>query len=371
MPSLGTELQELAHALQTNQALAAIHYACESFFTAKDHPAGIACVALYNLQTDETRAFSRADAHPSVEDDAREIHLLKQFYQELAANGESTFLHWNMNRPEYGFSALATRYEYLTGERPPIVTPARRLDVDGLLDAQFGDDYAPHGKLESMARLNNLDTRSFKNGQTEAQLFESGDWVTLSRSAASKAKIIAQVATLLTAGTVRTAGSAGTVPFAGSRLDAVPLVLTLGEKMLLVQRSLRIHPRRRNTIVFADEYDDQYLYRALLAQFFDDIRDEDYTPAYAGANSRIDFVLPAYSLAIELKHTRTGLRDVKLGEELIVDRDKYKGHSSVTHLICLVFDYDGHLRNPRALEEDLRKSTTTAGMAVTVRIYDR
>lgn len=371
MPGLGTETQELAHALQSNQALTAIHYACESFFTAKDHPAGIACIALHDLQTDETLAFSRADAPPSVEGDAREVYLLKRFYQELEARGEATFLHWNMNRPEYGFPALATRHEYLIGERPPIVAPARRIDVDGLLDAQFGVDYAPHGKLESMARLNSLDTRSFRSGQTEAELFGNGDWVTLSRSAASKAKIIAQIASLLAAGTVRTAGSAGTVSFAGGRLDAVPLVLALGEKMLLVQRSLRIHPRGRATIPFADEYDDQYLHRALLVQFFEDVRDEDYTPSYAGGNSRIDFVLPAYSLAVELKHTRSGLRDVKLGEELIVDREKYRGHQSVTHLVCLVFDYEGHLRNPRALETDLQKSTATPDMAVTVRIYDR
>jgi hypothetical protein len=369
--SSGIELQELRHALERNQALTAVHYACESFFTAKDHPAGIACVALYDLQTDETRAYSRSDAPPSVAGDAREVHLLERYYNELAARSEAGFLHWNMNRPEYGFTALANRYEYLTSGPPPVTIPERRFDLDGLLAAQFGDDYAPHGKLESTARLNSLDTRSFRNGKTEAELFAKGDWIALSRSAASKAKIIAQLLILLVEGTIRTAGSAGTVTFAGARLDSVPLVLALGDRMLLVQRSLRVRPHGKAALKFEDEYDDQYLYRALLVQFFDDVRDEEYTPSYAGKNSRIDFLLPAYSLAIELKHTRDGLRDADLGEQLIVDRDRYSSHPSVTHLICLVFDYDGQLRNPRALEEDLRRATSTADIAVTVRIYDR
>jgi hypothetical protein len=371
MPRPELELQELKRARDRNEALAAVHYACESFFDAKDHPAGVACVALHDLQTDETLAFSRADAPPQVTGDDREIHLLDRFYSELKARGETYFLHWNMNRPEYGFSALAARYEYLTAQRTPTTIPERRADVDGLITAKFGEDYAPHGKLESAARLNNLDIRSFKNGKTEAELFANGDWGTIARSTSSKAKIIAELLVLLADGTIHTAESAGTVAFAGARFDAVSLVLALGDRMLLVERSLRVRPRGRNPLDFTDEYDDQYLFRALLAQFFEDIRDEEYTPSYAGQNSRIDFVLPAYKLAVELKHASSTLNDAKLGEQLIIDKDRYAPHSSVTHLICLVFDHDGHLRNPRALEDDLRRDVSTTEMAVTVRIYDR
>jgi hypothetical protein len=143
--------------------------------------------------------------------------------------------------------------------------------------------------------------------------------------------------------------------------------------MLSVQRSLKVRPRSRVPLEFNDEYDDQYLFRALLTQFFDDVRDEDYIPSYAGGNSRIDFLLPQYKLAVELKHTRSGLKDSEVGEQLIIDRDRYKGkHAGITtHLMCLVFDYEGQLRNPRGLEEDLRRDVTMPDMAVTVRIFDR
>jgi REase_DpnII-MboI len=371
MQSTEVCIQELSRALDRNESLVSIHYSCESFTAAKDHPAGIACIAIYDLQTGDTLAFSRADAPPSVEGDAREVHLLNRFYGELAGRTDARFLHWNMNRPEYGFNALAARYEYLCSTPPPIIVPERKFDVDALISYRFGTDYAPHGKLESVSKLNDLDMRSFKSGRSEADLFEKQDWGNITRSTASKAKIIGQVLELLVTGKLRTQESAGTIAFLGANLDAVAIVLELGQRMRLVERSLKVHPRGRPTIELKDEYDDQYLYRALLVQFIDDVRDEEYTPSYAGRNSRIDFLLPAYRLAIELKHTRDGLTDQKLGEQLIIDRDRYSGHGVATHLICLVFDYEGKLRNPRALEDDLTKKVASTDMAVTVRIYDR
>jgi hypothetical protein len=365
------EFTELQRALERNGALVAVHYACESFLAVKDRPVGIASIALHDLQTGDTAAFSLSDAPASVVGNDREIRMLERFFEEISARSDSHFLHWNMNRPEYGFVALLSRYEYLTGTAASAEVPGRRIDVDGLLVAQFGHDYAPHGKLESMARLNDLDTRSFKSGKTEAELYARGEWGAISRSSASKAAIIGQLSRLLIDGRIRTASSAGSVGFAGGRLDAVSIVLAIGDRMLLVQRSMRVHPHGGATVKFENEYDDQYLYRALLTQFFDDVRDEEYVPSYAGGNSRIDFLIPEYRLGVELKHTRQSLTDKEVGDQLMIDSQRYSQHSDVNHLICLVFDYEGFLRNPRALEEDLRRDASTAELAVTVRIYDR
>jgi hypothetical protein len=106
-----------------------------------------------------------------------------------------------------------------------------------------------------------------------------------------------------------------------------------------------------------------------LRLFFDDIRREEWTPSYAGGASRIDFVLPRYRIGIELKYARQSMTTKDLGEQLIVDTVKYKTHNSVRHLVCLVFDPDGQLNNPRGIEKDL--SQPREGLAVTVRIFDR
>jgi DpnII restriction endonuclease len=283
---------------------------------------------------------------------------------------EAHWLHWNMDRPEYGFMALENRWRYLTSDQVPCSPPRNRYDVDNLLCSQFGENYAPHGKLESTARLNDLDMRSFLNGIEEAKGYEASDWAKVSRSASSKAKIIGELFLRLAGGTIKTASSAGHLPFANAKLDAVQTVLAVGERFRRVQVSLRKRSHNRPALVFKDEYDDQYLLRALLVQFFDDVRDEEYSPSYAGGNSRIDYVLPDFKIAVELKHTRSSMDDSELGSQLLIDRERYNKHPDVTHLIVLVFDRENNIRNPRGIESDLQRKHSHPDLTVTVRVID-
>lgn len=138
-----------------------------------------------------------------------------------------------------------------------------------------------------------------------------------------------------------------------------------------MRRSLARRFGNRPTLRVTDEHDAQDLLRSLLLVFLDDVRPESWTPTYAGGSSRVDFLLPDYRVAIELKHSRAGMTSKNLADELIVDRDRYKQLGDVSHLICLVFDYDGQLDGPRGLERDLSRQSSTEGLAVTVRIYDR
>lgn len=69
--SSGLSLEEMKRAVSRNEALITVHYACESFMTAKDHPASIACIAMYDLQDNETYAFSRVDAPEGVDEKER------------------------------------------------------------------------------------------------------------------------------------------------------------------------------------------------------------------------------------------------------------------------------------------------------------
>lgn len=103
--------------------------------------------------------------------------------------------------------------------------------------------------------------------------------------------------------------------------------------------------------------------------FFGDVRAEEWTPSYAGGSKRIDFLLPEYRLAVELKHSRSSMTAKIVGDELTIDTVNYKQHSGTSHLVCLVFDPDGHLANPRGIERDL--TGFHDGFNVTVRIFDR
>src|SRR5262249_47411003 len=103
------------------------------------------------------------------------------------------------------------------------------------------------------------------------------------------------------------------------------------------------------------EYDVQDLLHALLMIFFNDVRKEEGTPSYAGAASRMDFLLPEIETAVEVKKSRPSLTAKQLGEELIVDIGRYQNHSRCRTLVCFVYDPEGRIANPHSLEADLSK----------------
>jgi hypothetical protein len=101
----------------------------------------------------------------------------------------------------------------------------------------------------------------------------------------------------------------------------------------------------------------QDLLSALLVLYFDDIRPEESTPSYAGKSARMDFLLKKEGIVVEVKMTREGLADKEIGEQLIVDIERYKGHPDCSTLVCFIYDPDGRIMNSHALSEDLQSQS--------------
>jgi len=135
--------------------------------------------------------------------------------------------------------------------------------------------------------------------------------------------------------------------------DPMEIVRNIGHRFHTVSRQLLKRYSSRPTIEIRDEYDVQDLLHALLLIHFDDVRPEEWTPSYAGKNSRIDFLLKAEKILVEVKHTRKNLQDSKVGEELIIDSQRYRTHKDCEKLFCFVYDPGEFLSNPRGLEADL------------------
>lgn len=125
------------------------------------------------------------------------------------------------------------------------------------------------------------------------------------------------------------------------------------DKFHEVVRSLRGRYDGRTTIDVNDEYDVQDLLHALLRLYFEDVRKEEWTPSYAGGSARMDFLLKNERVVIEVKKTRNTLSDKELGNQLIIDKEKYKQHPDCSQLLCFVYDPEGRIANPRGLENDL------------------
>jgi hypothetical protein len=135
--------------------------------------------------------------------------------------------------------------------------------------------------------------------------------------------------------------------------DVVDLVVRICERFPLVAKQLRVRHGNRGTFQINDEYDVQDLIHAILRLHFDDIRPEEWVPSYAGSSSRMDFLLKKEKIVVEAKKTRNGLSAREVGEQLIVDIEKYQRHQDCKTLICFVYDPEGLIANPRGIENDL------------------
>ncbi len=365
-------LERLAVARARGESIAVIHYACENLHKAVDRPPAVACIVLRPVDGGPTQLFSRTQSPPGTDEKDVEVDLLRRYFGYAQSVAGTQFVHWNMSRAAYGFNALESRYRYLTGQDPPYqVPPSATHDLDDIVTERYGADYATHPKLPTLAQLNGMTPRYALPGGEEAERFDRGDFGGIDRSVEEKAGWITQIFGLLLGGGLDTLNSVGTIAIAGGNVDAVAVVVRIGQRLLYVERELAKRHGRRDPMTFSDEYDDQDLYRALLRLFFDDVRAEEHTPSYAGGSSRIDFLLPEVGIAVELKHTRTALTAKDVGDQLTVDAARYAAHPAVRHLVCIVIDHEGLLTNPRGLEGDLGREARTDGLAVTVAIIDR
>jgi hypothetical protein len=89
---------------------------------------------------------------------------------------------------------------------------------------------------------------------------------------------------------------------------------------------------------------------ALLKLYFDDIRPEEWTPSYAGSQSRMDFLLKREKIVVETKFIGEKLSQTEVARQLVVDKDYYRKHPDCQTLICFVYDPHCKCNNPAALE---------------------
>lgn len=143
------------------------------------------------------------------------------------------------------------------------------------------------------------------------------------------------------------------VDVVANQIDYEGVLDTIFNRFCAFVHNLGLRYDNRDTITIKDEYDVQDLLRALFVLHFEDVRPEEWSPSYAGGCNRMDFLLKDEEIAIEVKMTRKGMKDKELGEQLLIDIDKYRTHPNCKKLYSFVYDPIGQIRNPRGLEKDL------------------
>lgn len=141
----------------------------------------------------------------------------------------------------------------------------------------------------------------------------------------------------------------------GADQQPVKAVLAICDRFHTIAKQLAHRRDGKSTLKIEDEYDVQDLLHALLRLYFDDIRSEEWTPSYGGGSSRMDFLLKGHEIAVEVKMTRKSLLAKEVSEQLIIDAAKYRLHPECKTLVCLVYDPEGLVKNPRGIERDLAR----------------
>ncbi|QUM91395.1 transposase [Moritella sp. 36] len=131
-----------------------------------------------------------------------------------------------------------------------------------------------------------------------------------------------------------------------------------------------IHRRKdARALSISSEYDIQDLLHSMLRPWVADVRPEEFTPSYAGTNTRMDFLLPAHNMVIETKRVRDKSHARKVGDELIIDIEHYRRHQNADHLWCVIYDPDLNISNPAGLKNDLEGNRSTPDGSINVKVY--
>lgn len=148
--------------------------------------------------------------------------------------------------------------------------------------------------------------------------------------------------------------------------SALCLVLNILNRFPAFVRQLKRRHNGRAPLEVNDEYDVQDMVYALFTLHFNDIRAEEYTPSFAGAASRQDFLLKKERIVVEVKKTRESLGAGKVGGELLIDMARYRAHQDCDTLILFVYDPDCYINNPLGVKADLESKDPEGKVKVVI-----
>lgn len=193
-----------------------IHYSCESFHDISNgHTPRVTSIALRNLKTAQTESFSihkvaerQHIPFDEIKDnyDKLEHEMLSHFYDYIRQRQNVSFIHWNMRDGNFGFSAIAHRFEVLGGQ-PHVIPDEKKHDLARMLVDLFGKNYVGHGnagRLHELIHLNNITDKDALIGQEEAEAFVKREYVKLHQSTLRKVDCIANIVERIVDGTLKT-----------------------------------------------------------------------------------------------------------------------------------------------------------------------
>lgn len=204
---------KLAELMSKADQVVIIHYSCESFY---DRPDGssprITSIAVRNLEARQTKSFSihQVAERKGYSASALEQHynqleklMLDEFYDYVNRHSSHIWLHWNMRDINYGFPAIAHRYQVLQGN-PEEINESKLVDLSPLLIAIYGVEYIQHPRLKNLVDRNHIAHKDLLDGKAEAEAFINKEYVKLHQSTLRKVDTFANIVERAADGSLKT-----------------------------------------------------------------------------------------------------------------------------------------------------------------------
>lgn len=137
--------------------------------------------------------------------------------------------------------------------------------------------------------------------------------------------------------------------------EALTIVRKICIRFHHVARQLRQRRDDRPALEVEDEIDVQDVLQTLLCSQFEDICAEPWNPSYANGALRTDLILKGDGIVLVVKKTRQGIGAKTLADQLSVDVQRYINHPLCKTLLCFVYDPEGRVGNPGALQAALMR----------------
>lgn len=197
--------------LKTNKARTLIiHYSCESFLNTHGRTPRVTSIAIRNRNNRTTIVFSihlmaqfkRKNIITLTDQDFDylEKEMLKEFYAHIKKHQSYYWVHWNMRNANFGFEAIANRYQILGGH-PKNIEDHLKYDLPETLGLVHTYDFEQHsspsqGQLLNLSIRNQITINNALKGSEEALAFDNKEFLKLHMSTIRKVEMIDRILNL-------------------------------------------------------------------------------------------------------------------------------------------------------------------------------
>ena len=159
-----------------------LHYACTSVNVP---PVIVTNISVRDYSLNQTFSFS-------FDKYGNEHHLLAAFLNYMRTQKNYLLLTWNQKSSTYGIQHIEERCNHYKIPLFPIKYN-NVIDLDDSLVEKYGQDYAPHSKLDNLAKLNNISMLGAESGLFEIELFKAKKYKRIENSTNRKVAMMADI----------------------------------------------------------------------------------------------------------------------------------------------------------------------------------